>query len=83
MHHFPELATMLCQAGGARQVHNAAELYAGIASILEHPDQGRAMGQRAVGALMANRGALERTTCMVAEVVQLSMRRGHGNAAPG
>jgi 3-deoxy-D-manno-octulosonic-acid transferase len=61
MHHFPELAAMLCAAGGAKQVGNAEELYAGVAHILAHPDAGRAMGQRALQALIANRGALERT----------------------
>jgi 3-deoxy-D-manno-octulosonic-acid transferase len=62
MHHFPELAALLCAAGGALQVRNTAELYRGIAHVLEHPDAGQAMGQRAFQALVANRGALERTT---------------------
>ncbi|MGQ4806931.1 3-deoxy-D-manno-octulosonic acid transferase [Candidatus Entotheonellaceae bacterium PAL068K] len=70
MHHCPELATMLCQAGGASQVHNAEELYAGLVRILEHPDQGHAMGQRAVRALMANRGALDRTIHIVTDRLQ-------------
>lgn len=62
MHHFPELAAMLCQAGGAVQVHGEEELYAHIARVLEQSDEGCAMGQRAFCALVANRGALERTT---------------------
>jgi 3-deoxy-D-manno-octulosonic-acid transferase len=62
MHHFPELAAMLCEARGAVQVHGEEELYIWMARMLEQPDEGYAMGQRAFGALVANRGALERTT---------------------
>jgi 3-deoxy-D-manno-octulosonic-acid transferase len=62
LHHFPELAAMLCEAGGAVQVHDAEELYVWMARVLEQPDEGQAMGQRAFRALVANRGALERTT---------------------
>jgi 3-deoxy-D-manno-octulosonic-acid transferase len=61
MHHFPELATMLCVAGGAVQVHSEGELYDGIARLLARPDEAYAMGQRALQTLMANRGALDRT----------------------
>ncbi len=70
MYHFPELATMLCEAGGATQVRNAEELYAGMARILQFPDEGKCMGQRARGALMANRGALEQTQRRVATILQ-------------
>jgi 3-deoxy-D-manno-octulosonic-acid transferase len=61
MQHFPELATMLCAAGGAIQVHNEAELYGCIATLLAQPGEGVAMGQRALQTLVANRGALHRT----------------------
>jgi 3-deoxy-D-manno-octulosonic-acid transferase len=69
MHHFPELATMLCAVGGAVQVQHEAALYAGMAHVLEQPEAGRAMGQRAFQALVANRGALERTTQAVADLL--------------
>jgi 3-deoxy-D-manno-octulosonic-acid transferase len=69
MHHFPELAAMLCAAGGAIQVRSAAELPSQIARILAYPDEGHAMGQRALRALLANRGALERTTQALSELL--------------
>jgi 3-deoxy-D-manno-octulosonic-acid transferase len=70
MQHFPELAAMLCAAGGAIQVRNTAELFTHIGRILAHPDEGQAMGQRALQALLANQGALERTTQAVSEFLQ-------------
>jgi 3-deoxy-D-manno-octulosonic-acid transferase len=65
MDHFPELAALLQQAGGAVQVHGAEDLYVHLERLLAHPEEGDAMGQRAVQALAANRGALERTTAMI------------------
>ncbi len=62
MHHFPELAAMLQQAGGALQVHGEEDLYERLVYLLTHPEAGDAMGQAALAALAANRGALERTT---------------------
>ena len=61
MHHFPELASLLCQAGGAIQVHNAVDFYDHLSHLLATPEEAEAMGQRALRALAANRGALERT----------------------
>ena len=61
MQHFPELAALLCAAGGAVQVQSEAELYERLADILAHPEAGYAIGQRALQTLAANRGALERT----------------------
>jgi 3-deoxy-D-manno-octulosonic-acid transferase len=65
MHHFPELAAMLQQAGAALQVHGEEELYERLVYLLTHPEAGAAMGQAALAALAANRGALERTTTAV------------------
>lgn len=61
MHHFPELAAMLCQAGGAKQVQGEAELYAYVEYILTHPEDGQSMGQKALQVLVSNRGALAQT----------------------
>jgi 3-deoxy-D-manno-octulosonic-acid transferase len=61
MQHFPELAALLCAAGGAVQVQSEEELSERFADILAHPEVGHAMGQRALHTLVANRGALERT----------------------
>jgi 3-deoxy-D-manno-octulosonic-acid transferase len=70
MHHFPELAALLCRAGGAVQVRNADELYAGMARVLEQPEVGQNMGQRAFEALQSNRGALEQTLGLLTELLQ-------------
>lgn len=73
MDHFPELAALLQQAGGAIQVHGAEELHERLAYCLTHPEAGRAMGQRALEALAANRGALERTTQAVAALLSTAV----------
>lgn len=65
MDHFPDLAALLQQAGGAIQVHGADDLYAHLKRLLAHPEEGDAMGQRAVQALAANRGALDRTITLL------------------
>jgi 3-deoxy-D-manno-octulosonic-acid transferase len=61
MQHFPELAALLCAAGGAVQVQSEEELYERLADMLAYPGSGSAIGQRALQTLAANRGALERT----------------------
>ena len=65
MHHFPELAALLQQAGGAVQVHGEEELYERLVYLLTHPEAGKTMGQCALAALAANRGALERTSTAI------------------
>jgi len=69
MHHFPELAALLQQAGGAVQVHGEEELYERLVYLLTHPEAGKTMGQCALAALAANRGALERTSTAVATLL--------------
>ena len=61
MHHFPELADLLSNAGGAIQVQNESDLYRQVAYLLANPSQGAAMGRRALQALDSNSGALQRT----------------------
>jgi len=78
MDHFPELAALLQQAGGAIQVHGEEELYARLADCLTHPEAGSAMGRRALEALAANRGALERTTRAVQELLVSPLPPGEG-----
>ena len=65
MHHFPELAALLQHAGGAVQVHGEEELYERLVYLLTYPEEGNKIGQCALAALAANRGALERTTIAV------------------
>lgn len=73
MDHFSELAALLQQAGGAIQVHDEAELYERLADCLTHPEVASAMGQRALEALAANRGALERTTQAVQALLRTAL----------
>jgi 3-deoxy-D-manno-octulosonic-acid transferase len=76
MHHFPELAAMLCAAGGAMQVHSEEELYTHLATLLAQPEAATRMGQCALQTLAANRGALDRTlqavTALLTQPPQLS-----------
>jgi len=65
MHHFPELAALLQQAGGAVQVHGEEELYERLVYLLTYPEAGHTMGQCTLAALAANRGALERTSTAI------------------
>lgn len=74
MQHFPELAAMLCQAGGAIQVQGEADLYAQIAHLLTHPEASRVMGECALQALRDNRGALAYTIEAVAGLLQPSIQ---------
>jgi len=73
MDHFPELAALLQQAGGAIQVHGAEELYERLAYCLTHPEAGSAIGRCALAALTANRGALERTTQAVTALLSTAL----------
>jgi len=69
MHHFPELAALLQQAGGAVQVQGEEELYERLVYLLTHAEAGKTMGQRALAALTANRGALERTSTAIKKLL--------------
>ena len=68
MHHFPDLAQMLCAAGGAVQVADAEALYREVAGLLQQPEKAELMGRRAYQALQANRGAL---TAVVDEITRV------------
>ncbi len=70
MHHFPDLARMLCTADGALQVADAEDLYRQVTRLLEQPVEAELMGQRAHQALQANRGALAAVVDRVAGVLQ-------------
>ena len=65
MHHFPELAALLQHAGGAVQVQGEEDLYERLVYLLTQPEAGKTMGQCALAALAANRGALERTSTAI------------------
>jgi 3-deoxy-D-manno-octulosonic-acid transferase len=69
MQHFPELAAMLRETGGAVQVQDEADLYQWIARILEYPAEGRRIGIQALHILATNRGALNRTTQALTELL--------------
>ena len=72
MHHFPELAALLQQAGGAVQVQGEEELYERLVYLLTHAEAGKTMGQCALAALTANRGALERTSTAIKTLLSTS-----------
>jgi 3-deoxy-D-manno-octulosonic-acid transferase len=65
MQHYPELAQMLCTAGGAVRVADEDALYRQLAHLLRHPHAGDSMGQRALQALAAHSGALQVTDDIV------------------
>lgn len=69
MQHFPELAALLCETGGAVQVRDATDLHQCMARLLAHPEAGHRIGARALHTLAANRGALHRTTRMLTELL--------------
>ncbi len=77
MHHFPDLAQMLCAADGALQVTDAEDLYRQLLRLLQQPGEANLMGQRARGALHANRGALTAVVDHVARVVQCTSHATH------
>ena len=85
MDHFPELVALLQQAGGAVQVHGADDLYVHLERLLAHPEEGNAMGQRALQALETNRGALERITSTLEALLRPALSRScpWGNGPPG
>jgi 3-deoxy-D-manno-octulosonic-acid transferase len=70
MHHFPELADLLRNAGGAIQVDNETDLYTQAAHLMANPAEAAAMGQRALQALGSSRGALQRTCEALAAVLE-------------
>jgi 3-deoxy-D-manno-octulosonic-acid transferase len=70
MQHYPELAQMLCSAGGAIQVTSGDALYRHLAHLLRYPHVGDNMGQRALQALVAHRGALQATDDIVTTLLQ-------------
>src|SRR5215470_6301104 len=72
MHHFPELASLLQQGGGAVQVQGEEELYERLIYLLTHPEAGKTMGQCALAAITANRGALERTCTAIKAILSTS-----------
>jgi 3-deoxy-D-manno-octulosonic-acid transferase len=74
MHHFPELAALLQLSGGAVQVHGEEELYDCLFSLFTHPEAGKTMGRRALAALAANRGALERTSTVIKALLSSTPR---------
>ena len=74
MYHFPELAALLRQSGGAVQVHGEEELYECLVYLFTHPEAGTTMGRCALAALAANRGALERTSTVIKALLSTTPR---------
>jgi 3-deoxy-D-manno-octulosonic-acid transferase len=61
MENFPEIAAVLMQAGGAREVSNEEELFEALEELLSHRERASQMGAAAYRALLSHRGAVKRT----------------------
>ncbi len=70
MHHFPDLARMFCEAGGAIQVADAEALCRQVVHLLRQPGEAERIGRRAYQALQANRGALAVVVDDIARVLR-------------
>lgn len=82
MQHYPELAHLLCAAGGAVQVAGEDDLYRQLTRLLRYPHEGDRMGQRAVQALVANRGALRATSDLLTALLQRQDLPADGSEPP-
>ncbi len=69
MFNFAEAERLLCAAGAARRVADAAELSEAAAAWLEHPTARRAAGERGRAVVEAERGALERLLARIEELL--------------
>ncbi len=62
---FRESAELLLHAGGALVVHDAAELDAQVAALLQDADRRRLMGEAAFKAVAGRRGAIKQTVELI------------------
>jgi len=69
MENFPDIAPAFVRAGGALQVPDAAALETAVVRLLEDPEEGRAMGQRAQAVVRENQGSIGRTVSMILEAI--------------
>ena len=69
MENFEAIAAAFVKQRGAVQVRNVAELESALARLLADPGELRLLGENARQTVLANQGALERTTRLVADCV--------------
>ncbi len=66
---FLEIAAQLRAAGALREVKDAAELYAAVATLWREPPAAKQMADAGLGVLRANQGALERLLAGLAKLL--------------
>lgn len=64
---FQEISNLLTQAGALSLCPDVATLVGTICALLDHPEQARAQGAKALAVVQANQGALERLMTGIAE----------------
>jgi len=65
---FQEISQILSEAGGLSMCQGADEVVAQIIYLLTHPKEAKAMGERGREVVLQNRGALDRTLQVIAEI---------------
>lgn len=73
--HCQEVADLLIQAGGGRQVRDGEQLAAELAAHLDDRPSLARMGEAAQRAVLANRGALDRSLELIASVLDREKER--------
>jgi 3-deoxy-D-manno-octulosonic-acid transferase len=69
LHNFAEISDLFVQAQSLCKVKDADELAAELIRLLNHPAERQAMGERALGVVEANRGALAKQLSLVVEMI--------------
>ena len=73
--HVQEPAAALLHAGGSRRVHDASGLAEAVERLLGDADLRREMGRSARKLVQANRGALEKSTALLLETLEVRPAR--------
>ena len=81
--HCLDVARLLLEAGGARQVRNGEQLAEEMAAVLRDPGCLRTMGESAGEVLRQNRGALERSLRFVTQEIRARSREHRPAVADG
>lgn len=67
MHNFAAMSQMLLEAEGGRRVENRQDLERAVSDLLARPEEARRMGERALGFVRMNQGALDRVLTEIEE----------------
>jgi len=82
MANFAEPAAILLAANAARRVPCPEDLYATLHALLSDPAECRHLGTRARKTILANQGALNRTTTLINQILQLHTPASHTPTPP-